>query len=150
MRVTKSIQINASLQKIWEALVNPEFIALYLFGTKVITDWKVGSPIVFKGNWHGSPFEDKGEVIEVQVNSLLKYSYWSSVLGLADVPENYTLTTYRLKQEGDHVSVSVSQDNLESQPEQVRKYADKYWEDLLLALKQVAERIVQHQDTNIK
>lgn len=139
MHVTKSITIKASSGKVWDALVKPDIIALYLFGTRVITDWNVGSPIIFKGNWHGTPFEDKGQVLEVKVNMLLKYSYWSSVLGLADIPENYTITTYALVNENGHVRLTVTQDNLQSQPQQVREYAEKYWEDLLDALKKIVE-----------
>ena len=41
-----SIHINAPLGKVWEALVHPELITQYLFGTTVVSDWKVGSPII--------------------------------------------------------------------------------------------------------
>jgi uncharacterized protein YndB with AHSA1/START domain len=139
MKVTKSIQINAPIEKVWDALTNPDVVELYLFGTKVITDWKEESPILFKGNWHGKPFEDKGKVLGVQQNSQLKYSYWSSVLGLADIPENYTVTTYTLRNLGHAITVVVMQENLESQPTQVQEYAEKYWEDLLQSLKKIAE-----------
>lgn len=142
MKVTKSIEIKAPIGQVWDALTNPEVIQLYLFGTRVITDWKQGSPIIFRGNWHGTPFEDKGEVLRVQDHSLLKYTYWSSVLGIADIPENYTTTTYALHKDINHVTVVVTQENLESQPAQVQAYAEKYWEELLQSLKKVVEREV--------
>jgi uncharacterized protein YndB with AHSA1/START domain len=140
MKITKSIQINSSVDSIWNALTNPEIIKRYLFGTTVSTDWKEGSPIIFSGKWHGSPFEDKGKVISVRTNELLKYTYWSSVLGIEDVPENYTETTYTLTKESNHVIVKVIQDNLQSQPKQVREYAAAYWEELLNSLKQIVEK----------
>ena len=57
-RLTKSISINAPIAKVWDALTNPMIIKLYLFGTDVATDWKEGSPIFFRGNWHGKPYEE--------------------------------------------------------------------------------------------
>jgi uncharacterized protein YndB with AHSA1/START domain len=40
------IKIDAPLAKVWNALVNPEIIREYMFGTHVISDWKVGSQII--------------------------------------------------------------------------------------------------------
>ena len=59
MNVSASIEIAAPIDRVWAALTNPEIIKLYLFGTKVISDWKVGDSIKFQGNWHGTPFEDR-------------------------------------------------------------------------------------------
>ena len=49
-----SITINASIAKVWEALVNPSIIKQYMFGTEVVSDWKEGSSIVWKGIWKGN------------------------------------------------------------------------------------------------
>ncbi|MBX3257916.1 MAG: hypothetical protein KF862_27545 [Chitinophagaceae bacterium] len=38
-----SVEINADRAKVWDALINPEKIKMYLFGTKTVTDWKKGS-----------------------------------------------------------------------------------------------------------
>ncbi len=139
-KVTKSINIDAPIDKVWDALTNPKIIKLYLFGTDVTTDWKEGSPIFFRGNWHGKPYEDKGKVIKMEPKKLLRYSYWSSALGLPDLPENYTITTYDLNEENNKTLLSATQDNLASQPQQVRDYADEYWENLLKTLKQLLEK----------
>jgi uncharacterized protein YndB with AHSA1/START domain len=55
--------IHAPISKVWQALVNPEIIKQYLFNTDVISDWKVGSPVTYKGEWEGKAFEDKGEIL---------------------------------------------------------------------------------------
>ena len=69
-----SIEINSSPKKIWEVLTNPEKIKTYLFGTEVKTDWKKGSPITFNGEYKGHKYQDKGNVIENNLNELLKYN----------------------------------------------------------------------------
>jgi len=47
-----SITINAPSARVWDALVSPEAIKQYnMFGTHVVTDWREGSPITWKGEW---------------------------------------------------------------------------------------------------
>ena len=79
-------------------LTDPEKIKIYLFGTETITDWNVGSPISFQGNYEGQTCHDKGNVLEVEKNKILKYNYWSSFSGLKDQLENYAVVTYKLEQ----------------------------------------------------
>ena len=45
----KEIVINAEVSAVWDALINPELIKQYLFGTEAISEWKIGSTIVFRG-----------------------------------------------------------------------------------------------------
>ena len=55
-----SISVNVPVEKVWNALTTPEVIQQYMFGTKVVSGWKEGSPIVWKGEWQGKKYEDKG------------------------------------------------------------------------------------------
>jgi len=55
--------IHAPTSKVWDAITKPDLIKQYLFGTDVISDWKVGSPIIYKGEWEGKAFEDKGKIL---------------------------------------------------------------------------------------
>jgi uncharacterized protein YndB with AHSA1/START domain len=102
--VSQTISINAPVAQVWEALTNPALIKLYLFGTNTTTDWKVGSGILFQGEYEGQVYTDKGIVRENIPNSSLSYSYWSGFSGAADVPENYSLVTYTLKPTGDNTT----------------------------------------------
>ena len=40
----------------------PGAIRQYMFGTTVESEWRPGSPIVWKGEWQGRAYEDKGEI----------------------------------------------------------------------------------------
>ena len=97
LKATKSIEINASAPSVWDALVNPEKIKIYLFGTETITDWKVGNPIIFQGEYNGQTYKDKGLVLKNESNEELSYAYWSGFSGLEDKPENYSIVTYRIQ-----------------------------------------------------
>jgi uncharacterized protein YndB with AHSA1/START domain len=73
------ISIHAPVAKVWEALTKPELIKQYLFGTEVTTDWQVGCPITYKGEWKGKAYKDKGEVLQIEPEKLLVSTFWSSL-----------------------------------------------------------------------
>lgn len=96
LKVSKSIEINSKGEQVWDALTNPEKIKVYLFGTETITNWKVGSPIIFQGEYEGHKYKDKGNVLKNELNSLLQYNYWSQFSSLEDTLENYAIVTYKI------------------------------------------------------
>ena len=53
------MDINASSTRIWEALVEPGIAKEYFLGAEIVTDWKVGSPITFKGEFNGNKSEER-------------------------------------------------------------------------------------------
>src|SRR5512140_1536890 len=93
--------IHAPLSKVWQALVNPEIIKQYLFNTDVISDWKEGSNIIYRGEWQRKPFEDKGKILKIEPEKVLISTHWSPLAGVADTPENYHTVTYTLSDKGD-------------------------------------------------
>lgn len=105
LSVTHSIEIEATPTEVWDVMTNPENIKVYLYGTETITDWKVGSPIIFQGEYEGQKYKDKGNVLENKPNELLKYNYWSGFSGDEDVPKNYQIITYMIDDIGDGKTV---------------------------------------------
>jgi uncharacterized protein YndB with AHSA1/START domain len=95
--ISESVNINASPERVWEVLTNPEIIKEYLFGTNTVTDWKVGSPIYFRGEYQGTTYEDKGVILKNEPLKTISYSYWSGFSGLEDKPENYSECTYKIE-----------------------------------------------------
>lgn len=129
--------IHAPASKVWQALVNPEIIRQYLFNTEVVSDWKVGSPITYKGEWEGKAFEDKGEILEMEPETLLKSTHWSPLSGVPDSPENYHTVTYRLSDRGDSTEVTITQDN--NATEEEKAHSEKNWETVLAGMKKLLE-----------
>ena len=129
--------INAPVSKVWQALVNPEIIKQYLFNTDVISEWKVGSPIIYRGEWEGKPFEDKGEILEIEPEKTLRSTHWSPLSGAPDTPENYHTVTYTLSQKGDSTDVMITQDNNASEEE--RAHSEKNWQTVLKGMKALLE-----------
>ncbi len=136
--ITKStIVINAPASKVWEALTDPEMIKKYLFGTEVTTDWKVGSPITYKGVWEGKEYEDKGIILKVEPERLLESTYWSSIAGLEDKPENYKKVTYELVSQNGSTELTITQDN--NATEEEKNHSEQNWKMVLTSLKELLE-----------
>ena len=101
LQSSHSIVIKASPEKLWEVLTNPEKIAIYLYGTKTETDWRIGSPISFTGTYNEVSYSDKGIVMANVPNSLLAYDYWTQFSDLEDIHENYCEVSYHIKDNND-------------------------------------------------
>ncbi len=136
--VAKSeIVINVPPAKVWDALTNPDIIKQYLFGTEAISDWKVGSPIVYKGVWQGKAYEDKGKILHLEPQKRLVSTYWSSIGGRDDIPENYNTVTYELITVEEGTKLTISQDN--NTTETSRDHSQKNWDMVLTSIKKLLE-----------
>ena len=132
-----AITINAPAARVWDALTQPDLIKQYLFGTQVTTDWRVGSPIVYEGTWEGKAYKDKGVVLQVEPEKLLVSTFWSSMSGLPDIPENYQTVRYELAAEGGGTRLTIIQDNNAS-PEDANHSAQN-WSMVLDGMKKLLE-----------
>lgn len=131
------IDVTAPVASVWKALTDPGTIAKYFFGSQVRTDWQPGSPIVWQGEYEGKKYEDKGEILEVEQNRLLRMTHFSPMAGLPDEPENYHTLTYTLDERGGSTHVSLSQDNNGSEAEAERATAN--WATMLEGMKSTVE-----------
>ena len=133
----RSVNIKASRHRIWQALTSAADIKKYLFGTDVATDWKEGSPIQWNGEWHGKKYQDKGQILKVEQGRLLQYTYWSSMQGKEDKPDNYVTVTNEISGEDGNITLTLSQDGNDN--EKSRQHAEDNWEKVLQGIKKLCE-----------
>jgi uncharacterized protein YndB with AHSA1/START domain len=132
-----SVTVAATTAKVWHALTTPAIVEQYMFGTEVDSDWREGSPITWKGDWEGKPYEDKGVILQLRPERTLQYSHFSPTSGLPDKPENYHTVTIELWSEGDETRVALSQDR--NPTSATRDEAEENWTRMLQRLKKVLE-----------
>jgi len=132
------VEINAYVSEVWNALIDPELIKQYLFGTEAISEWKVGSYIFFRGTWEGNAYEDKGLILKIETNKIFQYSYWTSFSGLEDKLRNYVNITYELVEKGSKTLLSITQDSVLT--EEMVSGISENWGNILIALKDVVEK----------
>ena len=134
---TAEIEIDALPEEVWAALTDPDRIEKYMFGSRVETDWVPGSSIVWRGEFEGKRYEDKGEILESESPRRLKLTHYSPLSGKEDAPENYHTLVYELEGRGAVTHVSLTQDGNES--EEAAEHSKGNWEKMLAGLKGVVE-----------
>lgn len=132
-----SVKIRAGKEDVWDALTNPDKIKQYFFGTNAVSDWKKGSSLKFTGEWEGKTYEDKGTILDTEPGKLFRYTYWSSMGKLEDIPENYATVTYELVPAGDETILNVTQDNISNQ--EGKEHSEQNWNYVLGELKRFIE-----------
>ena len=118
--------------------MNPNTIKQYMFGTNVISDWKEGSAIVWKGEWQAKKYEDKGTILKLKPEHIVSYSHFSPSSGLPEVPENYRTVTFELSPDKNRTLVTLTQDN--NPDEEARQHSEQNWRMMLASLKKTVEK----------
>ena len=68
---------------------------------------------------------------------LIVSTFWSSLEGLPDTPENYKTVSYELSSQGSQTQLTVTQDNNAS--EEAARHSEQNWQMVLGGLKKVVE-----------
>jgi uncharacterized protein YndB with AHSA1/START domain len=145
LEVKSIITINAPIAKVWDALVNPQQTKKYMFGCETVSDWKVGSELLWRGELNGAPMVFvKGKVVQIQSPTLLKYTVIDPNASYPDIPENYLNVTYSLNEQKGETTLTVIQDGFEGAAESEKRYKDTYnngegWNPILQLIKKQVE-----------
>ena len=132
-----TIAIEAPPSRVWAVITDPESVGELFFGSEVITDWTVGGPIIWRGQWEGKPFEDKGEIIAFEPGRRLETTHFSPLTGQPDVPENYHTLTWTLVPSGTQTVLTLTQDNNDSR--EAAEHSKDMWDMLVASVKDIAE-----------
>jgi hypothetical protein len=103
----------------------------------IITDWKVGNPIIIRGNLHGINFENNGKVLKFEPEKILRYSHLSSLSRLPDKPENHSVLDFRLAPVEDQTALTLTVSGFPT--ESIYKHMAFYWNVTLEILKRMIE-----------
>lgn len=136
---TATVQIRATPQEVWAVLTDSARVPEYMFGSEVETDWTVGSPIVYRGEWEGRSFEDRGEVVLVEEPHRLVMTHFAPTPDQAEATEVHHTVSYVLEPIGDdRTRVVLTQDHNAGKEEQER--AEANWSAMLEALRTAVEK----------
>lgn len=140
--IGRTIRINAAPTAVWEALTTEKHIRKWISDddTEIVSDWKTGSRIVYRGSIHGLKYEDKGFVLNAVPCRLLEYSYWSEISELADEPQNYMQIRFELLPAGAGATqLTLRQHNFAN--EVIYAHWNFYWIATLQIFKRLAEQL---------
>lgn len=111
--ITQTIEINAPLSKVWDALTNPQLMKLWIWEEEmtITSDWQVGSPITFTGKFYKANYTDKGAILKFEKEEVFSYTYWGRLSQLPDLPENYTIIEFALSAKENNTILTLTQSN---------------------------------------
>ncbi len=145
--VKSEILINATAEKVWDVLTNPAQTKKYMFGCETVSDWKVGSELLWRGEWEGEVMVFvKGLIVEIVPNKKLAYTTIDpNNTAIADIPVNYLTVTYQLENQGNKTLLIVTQGDYNKVADGERRYQEAYnngegWNPILVQMKQIAEQ----------
>jgi uncharacterized protein YndB with AHSA1/START domain len=134
---TASIDIDAAPEVVWQTLTDADAIEQFMFGTRIETDWHVGSSISWKGEYEGRAYEDKGQVLAVDPRRRLEHTHFSALSGKSDEPANYHTLVYTLEESGAGTTLTLEQDNNPTEDAAARAAAN--WDQMLAGVKRIVE-----------
>lgn len=137
-----SVIIKTTKSKVWKAITEPDLVKQWQYGSQLLTNWKVGSDIVFRAEWEGQVFEQHGKILEIQENEYVIYNLFAPRPGLEDKPENYFIMKYILKEHGDETELEITQEDnriIEGQEDSTQE--EEAENNVLNELKKVAEKL---------
>ncbi|UOE46945.1 SRPBCC domain-containing protein [Mucilaginibacter sp. SMC90] len=137
LTVNVQVKFKAPIAKVWQGLTDPTMVKEYFFGTDLESSWRVGEPIKFSGEWNGHKYEDHGIILDIDPGTFVKYSYWSSMSGTEDKPENYANITYNLTENNGETELTVTQDNVKN--EEAKAHSEQNWTGLFEELRKLIE-----------
>jgi uncharacterized protein YndB with AHSA1/START domain len=97
--------IRTTPEKLWEALVTPEFTKQYWMGVSQISDWKVGSP--WKLVFEDGRIADTGQVLEVDPPRRLVVS-WQNEFRPELKEEGHSRATFDIENAGTVVKLTIT------------------------------------------
>ena len=143
--IKNSITINAPAKKVWNALVNPEQTKKYMFGCEAISEWRVGSSLLWKGQHEGKEMVFvKGRVADIQPERFLAYTVIDPNSTIEDIPENYLTVTYELRSQNGETALMVTQGDYSTVADGERRFKESSnngegWNPILVEIKKLVE-----------
>jgi uncharacterized protein YndB with AHSA1/START domain len=142
LTIRTTINLDADTARVWDALVNPDMTKQYLFGCKVVSDWKTGGKIQWVGRSKGKEkiYLD-GVIVKIDPPRLLKFAIVSSNSRYVDTPSNYIQTEYRLSTKYGKTELLITQGDYSKVEDSERRFyeAEEGLDYIFAGLKIVVE-----------
>jgi len=141
--IKAEITINKPIEQVWDALTNPDMTEQYMFGCRVISDWKIGSDVDWVSKADGKEVTYvTGKLITFEPFSRFVYSVIDPFATYPKTPENHLIVTLILteKEGATHVSASQGEYTTVADGEKRYGHGPDGWSKVLTAIKGLLEK----------
>ncbi len=146
LTIINTVNIKAPVATVWDVLVNPKQTKKYMFGCETVSDWVVGSPLLWEMEYEGKPFiAVKGHIVRIKPYKLLEFTVIDpNSATVPDLPENYLNVLYQLEETEGQTLLTVTQSGFEGAAEGEKRYNETYnngegWNPILVQIKAICE-----------
>jgi len=139
--VRRSIEIKAPVRRIWEILTDPEHTKKYMFGCEVVSDWNIGSPLIWRGAADGIVYV-KGDLLALVKEKIFSFTVFDPNAGIEDVPANYTTVIIELVPGDGSTTLTVTQGDFTGMADAENRFmsTEAGWDMVLPRIKELAEQ----------
>lgn len=145
MIIKEEIDFNFSKKEVWNLLTNPEITKQYMYGCEVLSEWKVGSPIIWKGITEDGTevIYVKGEIVEIEKEKKVTFTMFDPNKGMEDKLENYVNLTYELQKIKNGTKLILTQGDFSKAEDGKNRFeeASKGWEMVLPIMEKVISEL---------
>jgi uncharacterized protein YndB with AHSA1/START domain len=127
--------IRTTAEKLWRALMEPEFTRQYWHDTTQESEWKPGAP--WRITKPDGSTADSGEVVEIEPGRKLVLR-WQNQMFPEMTAEGFSLLTYELEAKGETVKLTVTH-AMEGKDSKLIKAVSSGWPHILASLKSLLE-----------
>ncbi|MEU5724084.1 metalloregulator ArsR/SmtB family transcription factor [Micromonospora sp. NPDC047738] len=148
--------IRTTPEQLWRALIEPEFTRRYWGGAALVSDWRVGSPVLWQDAPDTEPKDIGQRVLVAEPYRRLSYSWhgfqpehaahfgWSDEELAERLRERRSKVTFDLAPYGEAVRLTVTHDDFSPDSEMHRAISGQLdgsggWPELLASLKSLLE-----------
>lgn len=141
--------IQTTPDKLWQALTDPAFTLRY-WGVELVSDWKVGSPVLTQAVPGGEISDMEMVVLESEPPRRLSYSWhnyqpehaemfgWTDAVFAELIKEKRSKVTFEIEPLGAMVKLTVIHDDFEPDSEMLKGVSEG-WPGILSCLKTLLE-----------
>ena len=137
--------IRTTPAKLWQALLQPKFTRQFWCDLVQESDWKPGSPLIWKGTFNGvEMIAVKGNIVSIEPPGSLVYTVIDpNNPKIPDLPENYLTITCDLAERDGQTTLEVSQGDYSTVAEGESRYQHTVegggWDPILVQIKALCE-----------
>lgn len=126
MIIHKEVSFSNSPKKVWELITNPELTKQYMFGSEVLSEWKLGSPITWEGIAEDGKtiVYVKGTITEIEAGEKVSFTMIDPNSDIPDIPSNYVNLTYEVSPQNQGTLLTITQGDFQGAENGQKRYEE--------------------------
>ena len=137
--VTRSVMLNATPERVWEALTHPGMTKQYLYNCEVRSDWKSGGTLTWKGIYQGRQLEHEGKILEIIPGRRIKYSGFDRLTRGDISREGDVYITHEIVPQGNRTKLLTTLEHFEGDETRAELAADQWDFEIMPKLQTLVE-----------